>query len=216
MKKFQKNFTVAVVCAGIFFSSTIYPAPVFADENEIITTREITPVEKKIIPEGNAYIPKGTKLIVEFTRDISSKNMTKGEPIPLVISENLILNGVVIIPAGTKVKGYVTVARKAGNMGRAGKLEITVESVKAVNGVDIPLQYIKSARGKDDVAGSAAVIAAVSIIGGFFMKGKNVNIGAGTPFEIEVAENTGLEVSLNNLEEEMSIMKPQGISITIE
>ena len=87
-------------------------------------------------------------------------------------------------------------------------MEFTVESVKAVSGVDIPLQYIKSARGEDDVAGSAAVIAAVSIIGGFFMKGKNVNIGAGTPFEIEVAENTDLEVSLNNLEEEMSIMKP--------
>ena len=216
MKKSLKKSVAAAICAGIIFSSGIYSTPAFADENEIINKREITPVEETSIPEGNAYIPKGTKLTVEFSQDVSSKTVSKGEPVPIVMSENVILNDVIIIPAGTKVKGFFTVARKAGNFGRAGKLEFTVESVKAVNGVDIPLQYIKSATGGNDAVGSAAVIAAVSVIGGFFMKGSNVNIGAGTQFEIEVAEDADLNCSLENLEEEMDLRKPQGVSITIK
>lgn len=212
----MKKFVAAAICTGIIFNSGIYATPAFADENEIIHKREVTPVEEKIIPEGNAYIPKGTKFTLEFSRDVSSKTAYKGEPVPVVIAENIIVNDVIVIPAGTKVKAFVTVARKAGNMGRAGKLEFTVESVEALNGAEIPLQYIKSATGENDVGGSVAVIAALSVVGGFFMKGRNINIGAGTQFEVEVAEDADLKASLDNLQEEMNIRRPQGISITIK
>ena len=211
----MKKFVAAAICASMIFNSGIYATPAFADENEIIQKREVTPVERKIIPEGNAYIPKGTKIPLAFASDFSSKTAYKGEPVPLITAENIILNDVVVIPAGTKVKAFVTVARKAGNMGRAGKLEFTVESVETLNGAEIPLQYIKSATGENDVGGSVAVIAAVSIIGGFFMKGKNINIGAGTQFEVEVSEDADLKASLENLQEEMNIRRPHGVSITI-
>lgn len=212
----MKKFVAVITCAGMLFTSGIYATPAFADKNEIIHKREVTPAKKKVIPEGNAYIPKGTKLTLEVTQEVSSSNMHKGEPMPIAIAEDIFVNGVLVIPAGTKVKAFVTVARKAGRLGRAGKLEFTVESVEAINGAEVPLQYVKSTTGGNDVAGSVAVIAVVSVIGGFLMKGKNANIGAGTQFEVEVSEDADLQASLKNLQEEMLIRRPHGISITIQ
>ena len=215
MKTSLKKFVAVGICAGMLFTSGIYATPAFADNDDILNKRELKPVKRKYIPEGNAYIPKGTKLTLEFVKRVSSTTVRKGAPIPIVTAEDVFVNDVLVIPAGTRVKGFFTVARRAGNMGRSGKLELTIESVKALNGVEIPLNQKKHATGKDDVAGAIAVISFVSVVGGFFMKGRNVEIGKGTQFTIEVPEDADLEVSLDNLQEEMLINKPHGVNITI-
>ena len=135
----MKKFVAAVVCAGLLFNSGIYAAPAFAETKTVAEEVTVT-----TIPEGNAYIPKGVVLKVELTRELSSKKAKKGDAVPLKLVENLIVNGVVVVPAGAEVKGIVTKARKAGGLGRGGKLEFTIVSVKAINGVEIPLQYTKS------------------------------------------------------------------------
>ena len=216
MKTPLKKFVAVGLCAGLLFASGIYATPAFADNDDILTKRELKPVKRKFIPEGNAYIPKGTKLTLEFAKRVSSKTARKGAPIPIVTAEDVFVNGVLVIPAGTRIKGFFTVARKAGNMGRSGKLELTIESVTALNGVDIPLNQKKHATGKDDVAGAVAVVSFVSVVGGFFMKGRNVEISKGTQFTIEVPEDADLEVSLDNLRKEMSLKRPRGVNITIK
>lgn len=205
----MKKFVAAAVCAGILFNSGIYAAPAFADENYTAA------VEISTIPEGNAYIPKGTVLQIELTKELSSKKAKVGDAVPLQLVENLIVNDVIVAQAGADVKGVVTKVRKAGGLGRGGKLEFTVVSVKAINGVEIPLQYTKSEHGAGD-GGAVAVFAAVSIVGGLFMKGKNVVYNEGFKFDAEVTADTDLKVSLENLKEAMEASKPHGVSITIK
>ena len=207
-KEFKKILSVAL-CVVIVFSSEIYPNKIFAEEN---VTQEI---EVSKVAEGNAYIPKGTVLAVELTKELSSKKAKVGDPVPLKLVENLIVNDVVVIPAGSEVKGIVTEARKAGGLGRGGKLEFSIVSVKAINGVEIPLEYTKGEHAEGD-GGAVAVFAAVSIIGGIFMKGKNVVYNEGLRFNAEVTNDTDLKVSLENLKEAMNPNKPHGVSITIE
>lgn len=172
MKNFSKKSVVAALCAGIIFSSGIYPAPTLAAE-EVAQEIEIS----KVV-EGNAYIPKGTVLEVELTGEISSKKSKVGDTVPLKLVENLIVNDVVVVPAGSEVKGVITVSRKAGGFGRGGKLEFKIISVKALNGVEIPLDYTNYKHGAGD-GGAVAVAAAVSVVGGLFMKGKNVTYNPG-------------------------------------
>lgn len=205
----MKKFVAATVCAGIIFSQGIYAAPAFANENFPAA------VEVSAIPEGNAYIPKGTVLQIELTKEISSKKAKVGDAVPLRLVENLIVNDVIVAPAGSEVKGVVTKARKAGGLGRGGKLEFTIVSFKTINGVEIPLQYTKGEHGAGD-GGAVAVFAAVSIVGGLFMKGKNVVFNEGLKFDAEVTADTDLKVSLENLQEAMDTSKPHGVSITIQ
>jgi hypothetical protein len=53
-------------------------------------------------------------------------------------------------------------------------------------------------------------------VGGLFMKGKNVNIPAGTKLAAKVKNDTDLQASLAQLPEVMNPQKPHGVSITIK
>lgn len=205
----MKKFVAACLCAGILFTSGLYATPAFAEYN--------SPAEMKIAPvkTGNAYIPEGTKLQIELTREISSKKSKVGDLVPLRVVENLIINDVIVIPAGAKVRGVVTKARKAGGLGRGGKLEFQIVSVQTINGVKVPLQYTKYQHGAGD-GGAVAVFAVVSIIGGAFMKGKNVVFNEGMRFEAEVTADVDLNVPLDGLKEAMDESRPHGVSITIQ
>ena len=171
-------------------------------------------VEVRTIPKGNAYIPKETIINVELTEELSSKKNRVGDAVKLKTLDNVIINDVIVIPAGSLVSGEVTKCTGSGLFGRAGKLEFTINSVKAVNGVEIPLQYteLKEA-GSDD--GAVAVAAAVTLIGGLFMKGKNVSFPAGSKMSAKVVADTDLNVQLDDLAEAMSPHKPHGVVIQI-
>ena len=204
-----KKFVAAAVCAGMVFSSEIYAVPACAARHSPAAMRVST------VKKGNAYIPEGIVLQVELTKELSSKTAHVGDAVPLRLVENLIINDVVVIPTGAKVRGVVTKARKAGGLGRGGKLEFMIVSVNTINGVKVPLQYTKGEHGAGD-AGAVAVVAFVSIVGGIFMKGKNVVYNEGLRFDAEVTANVDLNVPLENLREAMDESKPHGVSITIQ
>jgi ribosomal protein L2 len=167
------------------------------------------------IPSENAYIPADTILNIELTEAISSKKIKKGDPIPLKTLDNIIINDIIVIPAGTPVEGVVTKATKSGLFGRSGKLEFTINSVKTINNVIIPLQYTAMKEAGSD-GGAIAVAAVVSIVGGLFMKGKNVEFAAGTHFQAKVTADTDLHVTLKDLPDAMNPNKPHGVSITLK
>ncbi|WP_297569407.1 hypothetical protein [uncultured Anaerovibrio sp.] len=166
------------------------------------------------IPEGNAYIPKDTVINIELTEELSSKKNHVDDDVSLKTLDNIIINDVIVIPAGSLVSGKVTKCTGSGLFGRAGKLEFTINSVKSVNGVEIPLQYteIKEA-GSDD--GAVAVAAAVTLIGGLFMKGKNVTFPAGSKMMAKVVADTDLKVKIENLAKEMNPARPHGVVIQL-
>lgn len=207
MKNYLKKSVAVVVCAGMLAGSGIYAAPVFAAESQ--ETMTISSVKK-----GNAYIPGGTILKIELAKELSSKTAKVGDPVQLRIVENLIINDVVVIPSGTRVKGVVTKARKSGALGRGGKLEFSIVSVDTLNGVTVPLEYTKGDKKGGD-GGAVAVFALVSVVGGLFMKGKNVVYNEGLQFDAEVSADVDLNVPLNGLKAAMDTSKPRGTSITI-
>lgn len=209
MKNSLKKIVAAGICTSLLFASGIYATPVFA-ENKNSNFITITK-----IPEGNAYIPKGIVLQIELKKELSSKKSKVGDAVPLRLVENLIINDVIVAPAGSDVKGVVTKSRKSGLFGRGGELEFSIVSVKTINGVEIPLQYTKGEHGAND-DGAVAVFVLVSMVGGVFMKGKNVVYNEGLRFNAEVAADTDLGVPLDGLKEAMDESKPHGVKIMIK
>ena len=164
---------------------------------------------------GHIYIPKQTMLNVELIEAANSKTHKKNQQVEFRTTENLIINGVVVIPKGTVGMGYVYEVQKAGGFGRKGVLRISGKEIKTLNNVTVPLRKGLEGKGKTD-GGAVAVAAAVSLVGGLFMKGSNINYPAGTDFQVEVRDNVDLGVTPEELKEAMNPNIPHGQELTIE
>ena len=70
------------------------------------------------VQNGHLYIPKKTQLKVELVNSITSKTAQEGENVDIRLVDNLIVNGVVVIPKDTIGKAYVYKARSACVFGR--------------------------------------------------------------------------------------------------
>lgn len=164
---------------------------------------------------GHIYIPKKTMLNVELIEPANSKTHKKNQQVEFKTTENLIINGVVVIPKGTVGMGYVYEVQKAGGFGRKGVLRIAGKEIKTLNNVSVPLRKGLEGKGKTD-GGAVAVAAAVSLVGGLFMKGSNINYPAGTDFKVEVRDNVDLGVTPEELKDAMNPNIPHGQEIVIE
>ena len=165
---------------------------------------------------NNAYIPAGLKLKVRLTQDVSSKTRIPNTPLAGLITgetcDNVFINDVIVIKKGTGVMGRIKKARKAGGLGRRGKLEIEFNELCTVNGIYVPLKGSFNGKGKSD-GGAGVLFTAVTMLGGFLMKGTNVTYPAGTIFEVEVREDVDLECTKDQLAKVMTIDKSDGVYI---
>ena len=179
---------------------------IFDEEDENKAIKGVTP--------GNIYIPADTTFEIKLMQEVTSKKNHEGDTVDFTVAENLIINGVIVIPAGEKVKAIVSYARKAGGMGRKGKLEIDIQSTTTLNNITVPLSNDIEGKGKTD-GGAGAVFAAVSVVGGLFMKGTNVVLKEGSLFTVKVTENIDLNVTGDKLATSMDINKPRGHEIIV-
>ena len=175
-------------------------------EEVIITQRSILP--------GHIYIPKRTALEVQLMDRMDCKRVQKYQPVDFKTVENLIINGVVVIPAGTIGKGYVYEVQKPGGFGRKGVLRIAAHEIKTINGIKVPLMKGLEGKGKTD-GGAVAVAAAVSFLGGFLIKGSGIVYEPGTNFMVEVKADTDLQCTPENLAKVMDTTVPRGQEISV-
>lgn len=171
-------------------------------------------VKTSSVVAGHAYIPKDTNINLELIDPISSKKSKEGNTFRLKTIENLLINDVVVIPANQEVLGTITKARKNGMLGRKGRLEFKIDSIKTINGVNVPLTAEVKGKGHSD-NGAVAVAAAVSLVGGLFMKGTNIYYEPGQKFVAVVSTDTDLNASVEDLSNAMNPSKPTGQNIVL-
>ena len=174
-------------------------------------------ITKSSVRPGHIYIPKRTALEVQLMDRMDCKRVQKYQPVDFKTVENLIINGVVVIPAGTIGKGYVYEVQKPGGFGRKGVLRIAAHEIKTINGIKVPLMKGLEGKGKTD-GGAVAVAAAVSFLGGFLMKGSGIVYEPGTNFMVEVKADTDLQCTPENLAKVMdtTVTRGQEISVSVK
>jgi hypothetical protein len=160
------------------------------------------PQTKEGVQRGNLYIPKDTKITLQLIDSVNSKINKKGDIFHLKVSDNIIINDVIVISKDTECTGTVIKANSNGVFGRGGHLEINIPSVNTLNALSVPLNgYVKSYGNND--GGAVAVAAVVSIVGGLFMNGQNIYYNPGQMFQVTVEKDTDLLVTPSNLKESM-------------
>jgi PEGA domain len=134
---------------------------------------------------GQFVVQDGTPIKLRFSRNVSSADATVGESVDLEVLEEVMLNGVTVVPKSGTAIASVTEAVPKRRMGRAGKLEIVLDYVRLADNEKVPVRAVKEAKGGSHVGGMTVGIVATSLV--FFpaaplfllMHGKDITIPKG-------------------------------------
>lgn len=128
-------------------------------------------------------IPAGTPLTVAIDQDLSSASVNAGQAITFHLTSDFSEFGHTLISSGTPVHGTVVhVARRSAG-GNPGALTIEVNSVRAVDGTNIPLRGTTKTVGKKR-QGQAAALGLLTLGIGATKKGLSANIASGTQYTV--------------------------------
>lgn len=164
-------------------------------------------------PAPPVVIAAGTLLTITIDQTVSSKTNNNGDPFAASLAAPITVDGVEVLPKGTRAKGTVVQADSAGRVKGGAVLALTLDSI-TVNGQTYAIQTSEfeetiKGRGKRTAIGAGGGAAFGAIIGGLAGGGKGAAIGAlagggagtaGTAFtgkrDITIAAETRLHFKL--------------------
>jgi len=121
----------------------------------------------------------GTPVRLRLDRSVSSATAHVQETVDFEVTEPVIAQNYVVIPKGAVALGRVTKVEAKRRFGRAGALELSIDSVRLTDGRVIALRATRE-KGAGDMSGGrvAATIAASPVL--VWVKGKDVAFDKGT------------------------------------
>ena len=135
---------------------------------------------------GGRRLPDGTRIAVRTMEQLSSATLKDSDPVTFAVVEDVIVDGEVVIKQGTPVRGTIVDAEAKRRMGRAGKLQYTVNETKGVDRSVIRLRALQDRRGDSNVTSTAVTTVAVGVFvpvaAPFFLlrKGHDIVVPEGT------------------------------------
>lgn len=154
------------------------------------------------IGSAQIVLPSGTKITCRLDQTISSATAEQGQPVQLSVTDAVRVNDVVVIPQGAAVVGTVVQAQEKRSMGRTGKLDFSIDKVRASDGEYIPLRYtMQKKEGGSKATSTGVITAGVAVVfwpaAPFILlrKGKDVNIHRGMTFEVFTDQDHALRSS---------------------
>jgi PEGA domain len=118
--------------------------------------------------------------------NLSSETAKTGDQVPFEVTEEVVVQGTVVIPKGAQALATITNAEPKRRMGRGGKLDVNVDSVRLADGEKAQLRAAKDNKGGGHVGAMTGAMVATSIVFFpaaplfLFMHGKSVEIPKGT------------------------------------
>jgi hypothetical protein len=130
-------------------------------------------------PDSRVTVPALTPVAVRLEEPISSNKNKPGDRYRITVSEDVRVNGALVIPAGSEGEGEVVHAAKSGGGGKAGELILAARFVR-VGDLQIRLRsFALGAAGADHTAGA---LTTSMFIGPFamFVHGGVITVPPGT------------------------------------
>jgi hypothetical protein len=176
------------VAAGPLHGLTIEPtleAGTASSQTQTAAPAQIATPENKS-PNTGPALEDGTPVKLRLGRAVSSADAKVGDQVDFDVQEDVKVGDLVVISKGSVAFGTVTVAVPKRRMGRTGKVDIKIETVRLVNLDKAPLRAEKGGQGGGHVGSMVVGMAAASVL--FFpaaplflmMHGKDITIPKGT------------------------------------
>ena len=142
---------------------------------------------------NNAILRTGTEVPLRLLEELTTggKKLRVGQRFRLETSAPVLVQGVVVIPAGSPAVGEITDVRNKGMWGKSGRLVARVLSV-TVNGRQIRMTGGFDDKGVAGGVGAVAVSAIVFLPAGFFMTGTSAKVPVGAAVKGFIDEDVQL------------------------
>lgn len=145
----------------------------------------------------NVVLPANTVFKISLNEDVSSKVNEVGDTVNFTVAEDVLADEVIVLPRGAQGSGVITKVSRPKSFGRSGSLEISFNQVFSIDDEEIPT--VLGPESKEKLKMEAAAVGAsavgalalgpVGLVGGFFVKGKDVSMPAGTELYIQTQED---------------------------
>jgi PEGA domain len=152
-------------------------------------------------PLAGFGIEDGTPIKLRLTRNLSSGTDKKGDTVDFEVLEDVSVHEVIVVPRGGVAWATITEAQAKRRMGRGGKLDVNIDTLRLKDGEKIPLRAVKENKGGGHVGAMTGAMVATGIVFFpaaplfLFMHGKDIDIPKGTEITAYVAGNIPLEKS---------------------
>jgi len=142
---------------------------------------------------GEVVMKSGTPISLELLNTLSSSSARAGQNIDFRVLNDIVISKKIVIPQGSIAKGQVVRVKKNGLLGFEGQLEVTIRSVKAVDGSEI---FLSSSNLSDEGSNKLAlsIVLTFLCLFGFLIKGGNAVLTSGTQIYASTTNNATIEV----------------------
>lgn len=89
------------------------------------------------LPTGPVKVAAQTPIRLAFEEPVTSASAKAGDPVKLVVAEDVVMNGQLVFAKGAPATGKVVTVKKKTTASYDGMLEVTVSSVRATDGKDV-------------------------------------------------------------------------------
>ena len=139
-------------------------------------------------------VPDGEKVRLLLMDDISSSTANQGDRINFTVAEDIKVGEDIIIAKGAAAVGSVTHAKKKGMLGQGGKLTMSLDQVKSVDGQNLRIRATAGREG-DDKIGKTVAIAVLAGPFALLVKGKDIVAPRGTEYTAYLDETKDIVVA---------------------
>ena len=134
-------------------------------------------------------LPGTTPLKVILRDPLYSRALTEsstGQAVQFEVAEDVVVDGAILIRRGALATGHFTNVEKTKARMRNAEIAFVFDAATAVDGQKIPVTGAGEKAIGSRTGGTAAAVAAVGVFG-FFAKGTDTLIRAGTTYDLEVS-----------------------------
>ncbi|MCS6861774.1 MAG: hypothetical protein NZT92_15830, partial [Abditibacteriales bacterium] len=132
-----------------------------ATVNAAIARHMVLPAQQD---RRDVIVPDDTLVPLEFQGPVSTRTAEEGDLVDFVVTQDVYVSGILIIAKGTPATGSVKEVKRPRTLGRNGKLEIELGSVKGVDGTLLPLEPLRSEKGIRGISQEAVGVSAAGVV----------------------------------------------------
>ncbi len=150
------------------------------------------------VPAELVTVPENELLRIRLLNKISSSESQIGQVINYELAEDVRIENSLIIPAGTTGTMKVVSVSEAGQFGKTGDVELEFSKLNTIDGTPLALNIGEEAQEENktlQLALGASLLGAVllsnpvGLIAGYFVKGKEEDLPAGTELYVQTTHS---------------------------
>jgi len=164
---------------------------------------QATPNSTQPTPKSSKgfVLEDATPVKLRINRTVSSADAHVGDTVDFEVLEEVLVNGVVVIPKGGLAFATVTEAQPKRRMARGGKLDINIDYARLADEEKAALRAVQDVKGGGHTGAMTGAIVATSIVFFpaaplfLFMHGKDITIPKGTEITAYVNGDMKLDIA---------------------